>query len=76
LCIIYSIAMSKIPSLAVLIIGVIFILWGLNASESFGSDVSRLFTGEPTDRTIWLLVIGIVLAGIGLTGSLRSRRTN
>lgn len=66
--------MSRIVSLALLIVGVILILWGLNASESFGSDVSRLFTGEPTDRTIWLLVAGILTTGVGLAGTLRGRR--
>lgn len=66
--------MSRALSLAILIVGVLLILWGLNASESFGSDVSRLFTGEPTDRTIWLLVGGILVTGVGLSGVLRGSR--
>ncbi len=65
---------SRALSLAILIIGVLLIVWGLNASESFGSDVSRLFTGEPTDRTIWLLVGGILATAIGLGGVLRGSR--
>lgn len=66
--------MSRILSIALVALGVILILWGLNASESFGSDVSRLFTGEPTDRTIWLLVGGVLSLGVGLAGTLRGRR--
>jgi len=36
-------------------------------------DVSRFFTGSPTDKTIWLLVVGIIAIIIGLAGLLRGQ---
>jgi hypothetical protein len=34
------------------------------------SDISRFFTGSPTDKAIWMLLGGIVVAIIGLVGLL------
>lgn len=60
--------MNKPISLALLIGGFILIGYGLNASDSIGSDFSRFFTGSPTDKTIWLLIGGAVAAALGLGG--------
>ena len=38
------------------------------AMDSFGSDVSRFFTGSPTDRAVWLLIGGTVATVAGLSG--------
>lgn len=65
--------MNKAISLALLAAGIILIIYGINASESFSSEVSRVFTGSPTDRAIWLLVGGVVAAVIGLVGFARGR---
>ena len=61
--------MNKIVSLALLIGGVALMIYGINATNSFGSDVSRFFTGSPTDKAIWMLIGGIVatIVGLGLT---------
>jgi len=67
--------MNKALSLAFLIVGVILIIYGVSASDSIGSGVSRLFTGSPTDKTIWLLVGGVVAAIIGASGLLRGSRS-
>jgi hypothetical protein len=66
--------MNKIVSLALLVGGVVLIVYGVSATKSFGSDVSRFFTGSPTDKSIWLLIGGIVAVGIGLTGMLRGSK--
>lgn len=66
--------MNKIVSLALLIGGVVLIVYGVSATNSFGSDVSRFFTGSPTDKAIWLLIGGIVAVGVGLTGMLRGSK--
>jgi multisubunit Na+/H+ antiporter MnhB subunit len=58
--------MNKAISVALLAVGVILIVFGINASQSFSSDVSRLFTGSPTDRTIWFFVGGGVALAVGL----------
>jgi uncharacterized membrane protein len=59
--------MNKIVSLALLIGGVALMVIGINATDSFGSDVSRFFTGSPTDKAIWMLIGGTVAAIIGLS---------
>jgi hypothetical protein len=66
--------MNKIVSLALLIGGVVLIIFGVNATNSFGSDISRFFTGSPTDKAIWMLLGGIIAASIGLTGMLRGSK--
>jgi len=66
--------MNKIVSLALLIGGIVLIIYGISAADSIGSDVSRFFTGNPTDRTIWLLLGGIVAAAIGAAGLARGSK--
>ena len=66
--------MNKLVSLALLIGGVVVIIVGINATNSFSSDVSRFFTGSPTDKAIWMLMGGLVAAIVGLTMTLRGSR--
>jgi hypothetical protein len=68
--------MNKTISLAVLVVGVVLLVFGFQASESVSSDFSRLFTGEPTDKAIWLLIAGGVLTVIGLGGVAGGRRAS
>ena len=63
--------MNKIASLALLVGGVVLMIIGINATNSFGSDVSRFFTGSPTDKAVWMLIGGIVATIAGLTMTLR-----
>jgi hypothetical protein len=62
--------MNKAVSLALLIGGIVLIVYGVSASNSVGSSFSRMFTGSPTDKTIWLLIGGAAAAVIGLVGVL------
>jgi divalent metal cation (Fe/Co/Zn/Cd) transporter len=66
--------MNRIVSLALLVGGVVLIIVGVNATNSFSSDVSRFFTGSPTDKAVWTLIGGIVATMVGLTMTLRSGR--
>ena len=66
--------MNRIFSLALLIGGIVLMIIGINASNSFSSDVSRFFTGSPTDKAVWMLIGGIVAAVIGLVGTLRGSK--
>jgi hypothetical protein len=66
--------MNKIISLALLIGGVVLIILGVQATESFNSDVSRFFTGSPTDKAIWMLIGGVVAGAIGLSGVVRGSK--
>ena len=52
-------------SLVVLVVGIVLIIYGIGASGSFSSDVSRIFTGSPTEKTIALLCGGFVFAVLG-----------
>ena len=63
--------MNRLLSLALLCIGAALVIYGLNALDSIGSSFSRFFTGAPTDKAIWLLIGGILLAIVGLSGLLR-----
>ena len=67
--------MNKPISLVLLIGGIILIIYGVSASNSFGSDVSRFFTGNPTDKTIWFMLGGIVAAGVGLVGMMGGNKS-
>ena len=64
--------MNKIVSLALLVGGIVLIIIGFNATNSFNSDVSRFFTGSPTDKAVWMLLGGIAAALAGLTMLWRS----
>jgi hypothetical protein len=66
--------MNKIASLALLVGGLVLIIMGINATNSFSSDVSRFFTGSPTDKAVWMLIGGIVAAVGGLAMTLRSSK--
>lgn len=66
--------MNKILSLAILIGGIALIIIGINATNSFSSDVSRFFTGSPTDKAVWMLIGGIVAALIGFTTLMRNSK--
>ncbi|MFA6289214.1 MAG: DUF3185 family protein [Opitutaceae bacterium] len=66
--------MNKIISLALLVIGVVLIIYGVQASDSVSSSFSRMFNGAPTDKTLWLLIGGTILAVVGLGGLLRGSK--
>ena len=51
--------MNKPIALALLAIGIGMILLGMNASESFGSDGARFFTGTPTRKSMSPFLGGI-----------------
>jgi hypothetical protein len=67
--------MNKPISLALLVGGIVLIIYGASASDSLGSSFSRFFTGNPTDKTMWLLIGGIVATVAGLAGMLRGSKS-
>ncbi len=66
--------MRSFISLALLIVGIVLIILGIQASDSLGSDLSNFFSGSPTDKAMWILLGGIVAAVVGLGGVLLRRR--
>jgi hypothetical protein len=67
--------MNKALSVGLLAAGIVLIVLGVQAMNSFGSDVSRFFTGSPTDKSVWMLIGGIVAAGAGLMTMRGSRKS-
>jgi len=57
--------------IVVMIIGVVLLIYGISATDSLASNISELFTGRPTDKAIWLVVLGILGIGVGLALSFR-----
>ncbi len=68
--------MNKAISLALLAGGIVLIIYGISASDSFSSAFSRFFTGSPTDKTMWFFIGGIVASAVGLFGLMRSPRSS
>ncbi|MFH2137324.1 MAG: DUF3185 family protein [Candidatus Omnitrophota bacterium] len=57
--------MNKSMSAVLLVTGAILMFFGFNAYNSAGSDLSRFFTGAPTDKALWLLIGGAIAGSIG-----------
>ena len=66
--------MDKAISLAVLAGGILLLIFGIGASNSVSSDISRIFTDAPTDTARWMLVGGVIVTIIGLVGLLRGSK--
>ena len=64
-------SMNRIIGLAILALGIVLLIFGFNESHSFSSDVSRFFTGNPTDRSMWFIAGGGVAVIAGLVLALR-----
>jgi uncharacterized membrane protein len=58
--------MNNMVGFAILALGIVLLIFGFNESQSFGSDVSRFFRGNPTDRSMWLIAGGAVAVMVGL----------
>ena len=66
--------MNNIIGLAVFALGIVLLIFGFNESHSFSSDVSRTFTGNPTDRSIWFIAGGAAAVVVGLVLSIRGMK--
>lgn len=68
--------MNRIISLVLLVGGIILLVYGIQASESIGSEFSRLFTGSPTDKSMWMLIGGAVATIVGAGGLITGSRNS
>ena len=65
--------MLRIASLVLLIVGVILLIWGVRASDSYDAGFARMFSGTPSAKAVFLLITGLAATVIGLAGALRNR---
>jgi len=68
--------MNTTVSIAMLVAGILLAIFGVRATKSFSSDISQFFTGAPTDKAIWMLIGGVVVAVIGLVGLWRGSKAS
>ncbi|MEK7412547.1 MAG: DUF3185 family protein [Planctomycetota bacterium] len=66
--------MNKPLSLTLLVAGIALVIFGLIAMDSFASSFSKFFTGTPTDKSIWMLIAGVVLISISGFGLFRGSK--
>lgn len=55
----------KAVGYAILVGGVLLIVFGVQASQSLASEMSEVFTGSPTDRAIWMIIGGVAATIMG-----------
>jgi hypothetical protein len=65
--------MNKVLGLALLVVGVVLLVMGFNSADSISSQFSRFFTGNPTDKSVWLILGGGVSILLGAGGMIGSR---
>lgn len=58
--------MQKITGVIFFAVGVALLVWGRKVADSVGSQVQSIFTGQPTDRAMYLYIGGTVLAILGV----------
>jgi hypothetical protein len=63
--------MNTSISIALLAGGIVLVVLGFIAMDSVSSSFSRFFTGTPTDKSMWLLIAGVVLIAVSGFGMLR-----
>jgi hypothetical protein len=66
--------MKQIVAIALLVVGIVLLCLAYNSYHSAASDVSRVVTGTSTDKTLWLVIGGILGSLIGLGGLLSGKK--
>lgn len=65
---------ARIVGIVILVIGLIMLFFGWQATESFGEQVRETFTGQFSDSTQWYLIGGAALTVGGLLLALFGKR--
>ena len=66
---------QRVIGVLVLVVGIVLLVMGIRATDSFSSQFSEFFTNSPTDRAIWLTIGGIVGIIAGAAAALLPART-
>jgi Mn2+/Fe2+ NRAMP family transporter len=57
--------MNKAVSVALLLAGIVFLISGINAQESLASNARHAVAGISTDKSLWLIVLGLIGVVVG-----------
>jgi hypothetical protein len=66
--------MHRAVGFGLIAVGVVLLVLGFQAADSFASDVHKFFTGDPTDRAVWLMIGGVAAAAVGIALTVMPRR--
>jgi len=58
---------QRFLGVALIAVGVVLLIIGINSSHSTVDQISNTFTGRFTDRTTWYILGGILLGLFGLS---------
>lgn len=65
---------QRIIGAFLIVVGVVLLVMGIRAADSFGSQFKEFFTGSPTDRAVWLTIGGVVAILAGATAAILPSR--
>ena len=57
--------MNKALGIAPLAASIVLLVFGISETDSFASHFSRFFTGNPTDKSMWLVLGGVASFLVG-----------
>ena len=57
---------TRIGGIVLTVVGVILLIYGVNASHSLADQVHGAWYGRFTERTTWYIIVGIALGVAGL----------
>jgi ABC-type uncharacterized transport system permease subunit len=60
--------MNKAVAMAFLVGGIVLLVYGYHAAQSMNSAFSRIFTGSPSNKTIWMVTCGVIATITGIIG--------
>lgn len=66
--------MNKTFSLALLVGGIVLLVFAYNTAQSASSAFSRIFTGSPSNKAIWMYVAGTIACVVGIVGLSRGSK--
>ena len=59
-------AMTRALAFGLIAVGIVLLVLGINSADSVSSEVKEFFEGTPTDKSIWLLIGGVLALVVGL----------
>lgn len=61
---------QRLVGLVLIAGGIVLLVIGIQATDSFASQFHKFFTGSPSDRAIWMIIGGAVAIAVGAGSSL------